>query len=156
MAGRRITRAHYVRLDELEDNIYEDLATGLPVTQAILKYKVSKRIWYGWLEKAPGRMDRYLQARRRWAEHLAEETLAIADSSTDPGDAAVNKLRIDTRKWLAGRVDPDSWADKAQPAVQISLQSEHLNALKDISRQEPARESLEVDDDDEPEQDVSH
>lgn len=134
MAGRPITRKEYKRLDGVEEDIYEDIATGLPVTKAILKYNCSKRIWYGWLEKVPGRLEKYHAARKRWAEYLAEETLAIADSSTDPGDTAVNKLRVDTRKWLASRVDPERWADKQAPAIQISLQNEHLNALKDISQ----------------------
>jgi len=63
---------------------------------------------------------------------VAEETLAIADGAIDAHDAQVRKLRIDTRKWLAGNISPD-WRDRKDPLVNITLGDQHLEALRSIS-----------------------
>ena len=133
MAGQKITKQLYARLDLSEQDIFEDLATGLPVTEAIRKYQVSKRIWNGWLYRKPGRRDDYKRAQRHFAETLADETIKIADSCIDTADAQIAKVRIDARRWIAGKVDPERYGEKQGPSVQINLQSEHLQALKDIN-----------------------
>ena len=133
MSGQKITKQLYARLDLSEHDIFEDLATGLPVTEAIKKYQVSKRIWYGWLDRKPGRREEYKRAQRHFAETLAEETIKIADSCIDTADAQIAKVRIDARRWMAGKVDPERYGEKQSPAVHINLQSEHLQALKDIN-----------------------
>ena len=138
MSGQKITKQLYARLDLSEQDIFEDLATGLPVTEAIRKYQVSKRIWYGWLDRKPGRRDEYKRAQRHFAETLADETIKIADSCIDTADAQIAKVRIDARRWVAGKVDPERYGEKQGPAVQINLQSEHLQALKDINNSEDA------------------
>jgi len=103
------------------------------VTEAIKKYQVSKRIWYGWLDRKPGRRDEYKRAQRHFAETLADETIKIADACIDTADAQIAKVRIDARRWMAGKVDPERYGEKQAPAVHINLQSEHLQALKDIN-----------------------
>ena len=42
-------------------------------------------------------------------------------------------MRLDARRWIAGKVDPERYGEKQGPAVHINLQSEHLQALKDIN-----------------------
>ena len=66
VSGQKITKQLYARLDLSEHDIFEDLATGLPVTEAIRKYQVSKRIWYVWLDRKPGRRDEYKRAQRHF------------------------------------------------------------------------------------------
>ena len=133
VSGQKITKQLYARLDLSEHDIFEDLATGLPVTEAIKKYQVSKRIWHGWWDRKPGRRDEYKRAQRHFAETLADETIKIADSCIDTADAQIAKVRIDARRWMAGKVDPERYGEKQAPAVHINLQSEHLQALKDIN-----------------------
>ena len=69
-------------------------------------------------------VDRYAQARAMQADRLAEEILDIADDATNDfvernGKTEVNnehvqrsRLRIDTRKWLAGKLKPKVYGDK--------------------------------------------
>lgn len=73
--------------------------------------------------------EQYMRAREAQAETLAEELLAIADEAEyepiqDPNTGqtlavafdktavARNKLRVETRKWLAARMSPKKYGDK--------------------------------------------
>ena len=136
MSGRKITRQIGTRLSLVEDEIFDDIANGMAMMHVYKKYNCSRRAFHSWLDHKPGRKDVFDRARQGFADAIAEETLSIADSTIDPGEAQINKVRIDARKWLAGKVAPDVYGDKSQPNVQINLQSEHLRALKDINASE--------------------
>ena len=50
-------------------------------------------------------------------------------------------MKIDTRKWIAGQLN-EKWSDKKSPLVEISIQNQHLDAvreLKDLIQQEPEK-----------------
>ena len=136
MTGRKITRQIGARLSLVEDEIFDDIANGMAMVHVYKKYACSRRSFNSWVDHKPGRKDVFDRARQGFADAIAEETLSIADSTLDPGEAQINKVRIDARKWLAGKVAPDVYGDKSQPQVQINLQSEHLRALKDINASE--------------------
>lgn len=136
MSGNKTTRKEMVRLDLVEMDVFDDIAAGMTVLNVRKKYGCSHRIFYTWIDKVPGRRDDYLFARKSFADHIAEETISIADSSIDPGDAQINKVRIDARRWLASKVAPEQYGEKSAPAISINLQSEHLQALKDINRED--------------------
>lgn len=83
----------------------------------------------------------YKKAKLRQAELIAEECLDIADESahdyieTDDGNVKCNtefvnrsRLRIDTRKWLAGKLLPRQYGD--------AKQVEELSADRDRLKQE--------------------
>ena len=133
MVGRKVTKTELARLDLTEADILEDIATGLTITKLREKYNVSQRIWSTWLDQADGRRQSVEQARQLFADTIAEETLSIADSTVDPADAAIARVRIDARKWLAGKTAPEKYGDRAQTEVHVNLQSAHLEALKDIT-----------------------
>ena len=69
-----------------------------------------------------------MRARTRGGQSLAEQTLEIADSAT-PQEAQVAKLRVDTRRWLASKMN-EEYSDKQQPLVNIDLGSMALDALR--------------------------
>lgn len=66
--------------------------------------------------------EQYVRAREAQADTLADEILDIADDGSNDfmddddkynGDAVQrSKLRIDTRKWLAGKLKPKVYGDK--------------------------------------------
>lgn len=73
-------------------------------------------------------LSQYMRAKEDYAEHIAEEILQIADETsndyiedkTAPTGYKLNgeaiqrsRLRIDTRKWLAGKLKPKRYGDKA-------------------------------------------
>jgi hypothetical protein len=57
---------------------------------------------------------RYAEARVLQVEHLFEQIVTIADEDDNPARA---RLRIEARKWLVARLDPDRYGDKAKPEV---------------------------------------
>lgn len=81
---------------------------------------------FKWLSERPEFSEQYARAREAQADHLAEEILQIADDGendtyqTDNG-LSVNhdviqrsKLRVDARKWLAGKMAPKKYGDKIE------------------------------------------
>ena len=55
---------------------------------------------------------RYAEARVLQVEHLFEEIVAIADEDDNPARA---RVRIEARKWLVAKLDPERFGDKAKP-----------------------------------------
>lgn len=133
MSGRPIMRAAMRKIDEQGgEDLFDQLAGGMTMTALVKKIGVSKRVFYKWLRSVEGREEKYYEARRRWADTLAEETLEIADGAIDAHDAQVRKLRIDTRKWLAARANPDNWGERRDPLLSINIQDQHLVALREL------------------------
>jgi len=133
MAGTPIDRMNMKKLDDIgENNLFDRLAAGQTMTGLVKELGIGKRLFYKWMRSVEGREDRYYAARKEWANYLAEETLSIADNIADASDAQVAKVRIDTRKWLAAQANPDNWAARKDPLVQINIHDQHLKALRDI------------------------
>lgn len=65
-----------------------------------------------WKLGNPEFLAQYAQARQEQADFLSEECLEIADKAT-PEEAAVARLRVDTRKWYAGKMHPRVYGEKA-------------------------------------------
>lgn len=86
---------------------------------------------YKWLLERPEFVEKYERARELQADTLADETLDIADdgrndwvlSRNDDGAEIYrvngehiqrSRLRIDQRKWFAGKIAPKKYGDKQQ------------------------------------------
>lgn len=112
-----------------EDATFEFIANG-GTTSALCKVLgVAVTTFDRWIDRGgETRSAAYARARTRGAQSLAEQTLDIADAAT-PQEAQVAKLRVDTRRWLAGKMN-DDYNDKAQPLVNIDLGSMALDALR--------------------------
>lgn len=63
---------------------------------------------FEWLERHQTFADQYARARSIQADVLADETVSIADAEKDPAKA---RIRIDARKWFAGKVAPKKYGD---------------------------------------------
>lgn len=55
-------------------------------------------------------LDKYTRARESQADYLAEEIIDISDNGALQADD--RRIRIDTRKWYAGKVRPKKYSDK--------------------------------------------
>ena len=105
---------------------------------------VSKGTLITWLADYP---DQYARARDAQADKLAEDILAIADDGsndtyqTDDGEAvnhdviARSRLRVDARKWLAGKMAPKKYGDKMETTIKGGL---HITSAADLSDDELA------------------
>lgn len=114
--------------DELAEEICLKVATSTKGLNHLCKehsHWPGKTTIYEWRIKFPSFAEKYLQAKRHQADLLAEETLDIADDNSqdeyidENGNRRLNaefvsrsKLRVETRKWMAGRLLPKVWGDK--------------------------------------------
>jgi transposase len=148
MAGQPIIRAQKALLEKVgEDRVFEDVLCGMSVHKLLQRYQVGRRAFYGWLEDGEGRKDRYTAVRKRYADLLAEETVEIADETTDAADAQVSKLRIDARRWMAARINPEQWSEQRGPLVQVSIGDQHVEAMRDLMKDMPVIEGHIIPDD---------
>ncbi len=105
----------YVWSEEIEDEIFERVAQG----EAIRKICGTERD--DWLPSWPTFRKRliadeefatrYARAKEDKADAIFDEVLEIADGTTSETVAA-DRLRIDARKWMAGKLRPKVYGDK--------------------------------------------
>jgi len=87
-------------------------------------------------ERFPGLMDgeswrdSVRRARQTAALALAEQSIEVLDRANDKDSAAAARAQSAGRQWLAERYDPDTFGNKKQVNVAISLPAMHLAALK--------------------------
>jgi hypothetical protein len=111
-----------------EAMVFDHISQGKTVDSVIKALDVSISGFYKWIERDAKRGELLARARTRGGQSLAEQTLEIADSAT-PQEAQVAKLRVDTRRWLASKMN-EEYGDKQQPLVNIDLGSMALDALR--------------------------
>ena len=109
--------------------IVDKISQGETVLGLARTLGISHTAFYDWVDRGgETRTAALARARARGGQSLAEQTLEIADSAT-PQEAQVAKLRVDTRRWLASKMNED-YGDKQQPLVNIDLGSMALDALR--------------------------
>lgn len=103
--------------------VCDRIADCVPLRVIASDIGVSKSMLLEWLG---GYADQYARAREAQADKMAEDILSIADEVTveakyqgedvtlDISSSAVarNKLRVDARRWLAGKMAPKKYGDK--------------------------------------------
>lgn len=113
--------------DEIEAEIFDRIAKGGAVRN-ILKddWLPSAGTFYRRLDADAAFAERYARAKEQLADTIFDECLTIADSQEGDvyerdGVEMVNhdaiaraKLRIDTRKWMAGKLRPKVYGEKLE------------------------------------------
>ena len=112
---------------EMADIICERIADGESLRQICSEETMpNKATVFRWLGKFKEFSDQYARARENQAETLADEITNIADETMvivkekdgftevvlDSTAVARNRLRIDTRKWVASKLLPKKYGDK--------------------------------------------
>lgn len=115
--------------DEMADIICERIADGESL-KAICEDEAmpSKATVFKWLSQQPAFVDKYARAREAQADALFDDILSIADDGRndwmerrgeeDAGWVANGEnirraqLRIDARKWMAGKLRPKKYGEK--------------------------------------------
>ena len=119
-------RPPYDWTPEIEDEILTAIAKGRAVRSILTDdWLPSEATFYRRLADDAEFCKQYAHARERQADAIFEECLIIADSqegdvvtvdgveTTNHDAIARAKLRIDTRKWMAGKLRPKVYGDKA-------------------------------------------
>lgn len=131
---------------ELAAKILERLAEGESLNRICKDPDMPSRpTIHAWCyDDVDGFFAKYVRAREMQAHAVADETLDIADDGSndwmkanDPGNPGYNlngehvqrsRLRVDQRKWYAGKLHPGTYGDKQQVDVSGSL------TLRDLIR----------------------
>jgi hypothetical protein len=130
---------------ELFDGICERIADGESLRSiCAAKDMPSKGAFLLWVSKDDALADHYTRAREIQADTIFDEVLDIADDATndwmqqngDDGEAYKlngehvqrSRLRIDARKWMAGKLRPKKYGDKLDlnhgGALSVTLESD--------------------------------
>lgn len=113
-----------------EEKLFEDIASGVKITDIVGRLEVSEGAFYAWAETTPKRSEEFSRARARAAHALAEQGLTIVDSA-DVASANLANVRARYRQWLAGKWNQAVYGDKQQQvAIQVNLNQAHLMASK--------------------------
>jgi len=92
---------------------------GMPDKRTVLK----------WVDIHPEFRARYFRARVALADALAEQAIMIADDMSrdqlftgegNPVAVQRARLRIDTRKWVASKLDPKGWGQRAEVTGEVT------------------------------------
>lgn len=100
---------------EIADAICERLSEGESLRSILKDDGMPSNVTVcKWLATDESFLKQYARARELQADALFDETLDIADErgATEPDAVARARLRIDTRKWMAGKLRPKKYGDK--------------------------------------------
>ncbi len=106
---------------QIADEICERIAMGeslkticsepsLPAISSVFK----------WLNEKPGFSDSYARARETQADALFDEIQNIADDADE--DVQRSRLKVDARKWMAGKLRPKKYGDKTETVLSGSIE----------------------------------
>ena len=133
MAGHIKRRTIASNLDKVGETVLlEKIASGMTMAGLARELNISNLSLYHWIRKDPDREERFKQARTIAADQWADECLDIADAS-DNVSANADRLKIETRKWLAGVAAPEKFQAKPTAAVQVNVNQLHLDALRQLN-----------------------
>jgi hypothetical protein len=141
LAGRPIYRAMIKNIEEKggDDWVISQIADGATIKAiAEQQLNISRSQLSIYMNAEPERKQKLQQARQLYAARLAEEVIELADGVEERNEAIGKaKLQIDARKWAASCLDPDTYGNnKPQVAVNISVNDQHLAAVRALSMPE--------------------
>ena len=95
---------------ETADNLSEKLADGRSLRSICADVGMpDKATVFRWLAAHETFRDQYARARESQADSLFDDILEIADTAED---AQLARLRVDARKWMAGKLKPKVYGHK--------------------------------------------
>ena len=106
----------------LADQILERVSQGVSLVKICSDETMPNRATvYKWFKAHPEFNDNYTRAREEQADFYADQIIEIADTAED---AAIAKLQIDARKWVASKLKGRSYGDK------VSVGGDKENPIK--------------------------
>ena len=174
IAGRkeRVARERHERMQRQQTEMCRRVAIGQSLISVCNEDKAmpTYATALNWLHDYPDFADMYKNAQRARADALFEETLTIADDGrndwmqrNDPENPgwvangehlARSRLRVDTRKWAASKLNPNRYGDKLavegdpdKPVVvAVTHRIVHVTRQETLAAPEPERQKSDWDD----------
>jgi hypothetical protein len=114
--------------------LIQRVADGVTLRELALGIGCSRAMLGEWLLNDPERRALYHSARAASASALAEESLELADKSSETGSSKA-RLQIETRQWLAGVYDREQYGPKASN-IQVNVGMLHIDAMRRASAED--------------------
>ncbi len=100
----------FIPTPELLTSICEQIANGMSLRKVCAQEGMpSAALVCDWLAKDRTFAEQYTRARERQADGFFDEIVDIADTEEDSQKA---RVRIDARKWVAGKMRPKVYGEK--------------------------------------------
>lgn len=117
MSEKKLTTRKVGRPDSYNQTTADRLCRYLAVGESLRKATKhegmpSIQTVFTWMRNHPDFLEQYTRAKQEAADALVEEMLDIADSETP--DVNRDRLRVETRKWIAAKLKPKKYGEKMQ------------------------------------------
>lgn len=113
----------------MQAHICEQIANGRSLVSILREDEgmPSRPTVTGWILNDERFSSNYTRAREAQADFYADEIADIADHEEDPDKA---RIRIDARKWAAGKLKPKVYGDRLQldADVNVNLSEQQLES----------------------------
>ena len=143
MTGKEleIRRARWLERAEKSDDtlqdIVEHIVEGNGLRSWAKKHNFPNSVVHRWITSNPERRITYEQARQQAAHTLAERSLSILqqkprvcnDGRIDPGWVQLKKAEADSCRWLAARINPESYAERSSLDVRARFEIDMTTAI---------------------------
>jgi hypothetical protein len=120
--------------EEVADAICDGMALGRSLMAVLRDLDIPASTVFNWLHANPTFMEKYARAREAQADYIAEEILDISDDLRD--DPNSRRIRVDARKWYAGKMRPKKYGDSSQ--VDVNLGGQRDNPIELQVKLDPA------------------
>lgn len=125
-----VGKAKIAAIEEMgEDKILERISAGTTVRSLMKEFDVGYKLFGIWLDSAEGRRGRYEAAQNQAGHFYAERAVDTAQKST-PEDANASRLKVDTDKWMASKMNPQYDTRQRDVAINISVNDLHAQAAQ--------------------------
>ncbi|MFN7882987.1 MAG: hypothetical protein ACK5PF_08250 [bacterium] len=130
---KTVTDALLMRIEDTGgiEKLLIRIAEGTTLTALGQTYAVSPAVLSGLLRRQEYR-EKYEQAKKIAAEMWVEKGMLSVETAM-PETVGVAKLQWTAATYMASKLDPDTYADKAGVQVNVNLGQLHLDALRTIN-----------------------
>lgn len=118
-------------IDSIFNSICLDIESGMSLRAALNKdNRPSSRTFFNWVDSSSEKVKQYARATEQRADSIFEDILSIADNQEDdiivlddgkevPNHNVIQRarLRVDSRKWMLGKMNPKKYGDKLDLTV---------------------------------------
>ena len=130
MALSEVAKEKLAALDARgEDDIFEEIAKGVSMRQMCAKMNVGHKLWYRWIDSVNGRRSRYEAALMEAAHFYADRAVETAQG-TEPATVNADRLKVDTDKWIASKLNAQYDTRQRDVAINISVNDLHAQAAQ--------------------------
>lgn len=118
--------------DSFEAVLNTIATSNLSNEKACEKHGVAVRTFHAWIARDEKLRQRYASAKQEQAQMLVDEIVSISDERSGDTLTKVNRdrLRVDTRKWLASKLFPKMYGDKVELGGELDVAVKGITSIR--------------------------